>query len=173
MATEALALTRLTTDYVVEEDRLCLRGESEAGQRVTVWLTARMMSVLVPRLVAWLEGQTAGQPMADLRQTMAQEAAVATHEAQAPVAPTSLADAFLTRSIDIVTAEDAMRLVFKDGEGDEARKVQVPFLATELRQWLAIVLAAYETAGWSMTVWPEWMREVRKPQASGQRVNLH
>ncbi|NBN77622.1 hypothetical protein GWI72_04995 [Microvirga tunisiensis] len=173
MAADALALTRLTTEYVVEEDRLCLRGETAGGDRVTVWLTARMLGVLVPRLIAWLEGQTSGQPLADLRQSMAQEAAVATHEAQPPVAPTPAADAFLTRSIDIVTAEDAMRLVFKEQETAEARKVQVPFLATELRQWLAIVMAACQTAGWPMTIWPDWLREAARPPAPRPAARLH
>lgn len=173
MASKALDLSRLTTEYVVEEDRICLSGESEAGEKALVWLTARMLGVLIPRLVAWLEGQTAGQPMADLRQTMAQEAAMSSHTAQAPVAPASSTSAFLTRSIDIVTAEDAMRLVFKEQETGDAQMVQVPFLATELRQWLGIIMAAYETAGWPLDVWPEWMQETKRVQSQPVRVNLH
>lgn len=173
-----LTLTRLTTEYSVEEDRLCLRGEDETGRTVIIWLTARMLRVLTPRLTGWLERQTANQPLADVRQTMAQEAAVASHAAQPPVAAALDGNAFLTRSIDIITADDAMRLVFKAQDGsagatDTALAAEIPFLAEELRQWLAIVMAASDTAGWPSDIWPDWMREARRPAQAAPRLKLH
>lgn len=173
-----LSLIRLTTEYSIEEDRLCLRGEDETGRKVVIWLTARMLRVLTPRLTAWLERQTANQPLADVRQTMAQEAAVAGHAAQPPVTAALDGNAFLARSIDIATADDAMRLVFKAGDGtaettETIRAAEIPFLAEELRQWLAIVMAASDTAGWPADIWPDWMREARRPAQAAPRLNLH
>lgn len=40
------ALQRATTEYVEEEDRICLSGELATGDTMTLWLTRRILDRL-------------------------------------------------------------------------------------------------------------------------------
>lgn len=50
------ALQRMTTDYIVQEDRIRVTGECAGGGVLVLWLTQRLLVRLVPPLCRWLEG---------------------------------------------------------------------------------------------------------------------
>jgi hypothetical protein len=160
-------LQRVTTQYVVTEDRLRLSGETAAGQTVVLWLTQRMLNMLVPRLTRWLE-QNGGDA---LLQEFAQQAAEASLGAEPPVSASQAVRGGCVTSVDIGTGPDGAVLVLKPEAEDQG--VRMPLTTDALRQWLSIVRAQYVIGGWPTTVWPAWMDEAQlaRPQTMG--VALH
>ncbi|ADG11970.1 hypothetical protein B7G68_18140 [Caulobacter segnis] len=156
-------LHRVTTQYVVTEDRLRLSGETAGGETVVLWLTQRMLNMLIPRLTGWLE-QNGGDA---LLQEFAQQAAEASLGAEPPVPASQAAPGGCVTSVDIGTGPDGAVLIFKP-ETDE-QGVRLPLTTDALRQWLAIVRAQYVIGGWPTSVWPAWMDEAQlaRPQTTG------
>ncbi len=157
---DAPELQRVTTQYVINEDRIRLSGETAKGDTLVLWLTQRMLSILIPRLVGWLEQQGGDA----LLQEFAQQAAEAALGAEPPVAAQTSGGC--VTSIDIATGPDGVVLVFKP-EGERGASLA---LATDaLRQWLAIVRSQYVIGEWPTAIWPSWMDETQlaPPPAGG------
>lgn len=156
-------LQRVTTQYVVTEDRIRLSGETADGRTMVLWLTQRMLNLLIPRLTGWLE-QNGGDA---LLQEFAQQAAEASLGVEPPVPAGQDAPGGCVTSVDIGTGPDGTVLVFKPENDD--RGVRLPLATDALRQWLSIVRAQYVIGGWPTGVWPAWMDEtqIAQPQASG------
>lgn len=167
----ALALQRITTQYVPQEDRLRLAGEGPAQQVVVLWLTQRLLGRLVPHLCGWLEQQSAAsvpQSLQAVQQSFAQQAAMAAlhHSAQAPVQVPQAQPAAegttphsgqVVQAVDITPVGDAaLQLGFKDGAGRV--QAQLRLEALPLRQWLVIVQAQYAAADWPTPNWPQWLQ---------------
>jgi ABC-type transporter Mla MlaB component len=149
------ALQRITTEYSEAEDRLRLTGELAAGEVLTLWLTQRLLSRLVPHLTAWLEQQTGNAPLAEVRQEMAQQKASSELEPQASVRVDAQAQGVLIHSVDLKAAKVSLSLVFKDATGQEVARLQLQ--SKPLRQWLGIVHGQYNKAQWPTGVWPVWV----------------
>lgn len=96
-------LTQLTTDYSIEEDRLCLTGRDEAGGIYILWLTRRLADRLFHTSVDWLQKQKATYVGSNLVQTFEQEHAVSEIERQAPVSAStaSSSSTWLVNNIDV------------------------------------------------------------------------
>lgn len=166
-----LCLIRFTTRYVATEDRLCLAGVSGDEEPLSVWLTARALGRLVPRLLAWLgEGGTVkGEPASprlrlqqDLKQADAQHRAMALRAAARPVAPTAPAAVpWLVRSFSLASG----RVLTVEMRGSDGEAASVRFTQVALRQWLAILCRLYRRAGWALDVWPVWLLESTEPAA--------
>ena len=54
-----IKLQRLTTEYIVIEDRIRISGETRDSGPVVMWLTNRLAMRAVPQLLRWLEDQAA------------------------------------------------------------------------------------------------------------------
>ena len=54
-----IKLQRLTTEYIVIEDRMRISGETRDAGPVVMWLTNRLAMRVVPQLLRWLEDQAA------------------------------------------------------------------------------------------------------------------
>ena len=150
-----MELKRLTTEYVDVEDRIRLSGEGPDGGTVVMWLTQRFVNRLVPRLVQWLERQTATQPRGEVLQEFAQQAAVAALAPQAPVVAAKPERTLLVQALDVTTTKERVRFGFKANEQGEV-EARIGFDAQGLRQWLGIVQLQYRRADWPTTAWPEW-----------------
>ena len=161
---------KLSQVYDGIEDRILLLSEDGEGAICRLWLTQRMTSKVVLALVKWLGEQSANQlPQvpAETAQTWNQAAAVSQFIPSAPVevsvlspsmAPadpaSSVAAEGLVRSVDVQRSGESYMLIFHLGSEPTLAS---PFTAVELRQWLSILHGLYQTAGWSMEVWPSWM----------------
>jgi hypothetical protein len=170
-------LRRLTSEYVDFEDRIRLTGELEEGQRVTLWLTRRLLDRLVPYLVDWLERK--GQAPLDERsspvsapregaiQRFAQEAVRACMRPEPPVQACLAERTWLVRSVDLASNPGVVSLKFKGFLEIE----QVRFSPGEgvLRQWLGILHSLYGRAGWPQAVWPGWVG-APLPAVSGEQT---
>ena len=161
-------LLRVTTEYVVTEDRIRLSGATPDEQTVVLWLTQRMLNLLAPQLTGWLERQGAADSA--LMQEFAQQAAVAALTAEPAVQAASAEAAWCVVSVDIGTGPDGVSLIFKSD--DETRTARLALPTEALRQWLGIVRGQYVAGGWPTGAWPVWMDETNVA-APTQTAALH
>lgn len=190
-----LELQRITTEFIDSEDRIRLCGEVAPNQSVVLWLTKRLLDRLVPFLLNWLEqqmGVSAGigaDVRAEVVNSFAQQAALASMTNQPPVQAHTAQSAWLVHAVDVTVNEQTVRLTFKGpqatqpvAEGSEAlAQACVTMQAQPLRQWLGILHEQCLRAGWASasadhtsprSIWPEWMQK-RHTGSGGGVVLLH
>jgi len=162
-------LERITTCYVLPEDRVRITGSAALGEVQCVWLTQRMLGRLLPVLLQWLQGEDTDSLRTELVQSFALQAAKRAIEPLAPVPVKAAAASWLALSVDVARARQAVRMLFRGAQGQEAALIMEPKL---LRQWLAIVHDAYRKAQWPLHVWPAWVSDSALP-ARPQALSLH
>jgi hypothetical protein len=167
-------LQRITTEYVDTEDRIRLSGEVEENVSIVLWLTQRLLAQLITHLLGLIEKQSLDvvttdsanpAPASSLMQGFAQQAAQAELAPEVPVQAPESAQSWLVLEVDFsLNPEGALVLVFKRDAGkaaqqggEDARKATLTVEAKQLRQWLGIVHAQWQQAGWPLTFWPTWM----------------
>ncbi|MBO0346813.1 hypothetical protein [Roseibium limicola] len=159
-------LTRLTTEYHPEEDRIRISGLDRNEDVHVIWFTRRLCDLLIGEMVTRLrqDGPNAERDAfnfeEDLLQGFAQQKAEAGLEPSQKISAPASSEGWLCTSIDIQKPETATVLIFKSDK--VAITPNVGFGPVELRQWLSILRSCYETANWPMTVWPEWILEAKK-----------
>ncbi len=153
-----LTFTTFTTDYDPIEDRIRLVGRDAAGATAKVWLNFRMLQFLLPPLFAWFETMppTLSDSTARHEQQFRQSPAYAAITPQAPVVAAPSGAEWLAVSVDYTTNAGGLRLVFKEQAG--SAQAAIVFDHHEFRQWLGIVHQLWAAAGWSQTIWPQWIQ---------------
>jgi hypothetical protein len=146
-----LSFQRFTTQYSETEDRILLTGETGDGAPLVMALTQRMLLRLVPAVLAWLEGQAAGDAHRDILHGFAQQAATAELPPLPPVQARAESASWLVQTVDVQRGEDGMVLTFRAGPEQAGT-----------RQWLGIVYEGYLKSGWMPDVWPNWLKESRR-----------
>jgi hypothetical protein len=159
-----ITLQKITTVYVDKEDRIRLTGALQNGDTIVIWLTQRLLQLLVPSLSNWLQKSdtVAGAALGAEKdvQSFRQQAAKASIEKQPPVAPTGQSLIWVAVGVDYRSNNSQIHLIFK-GQNSEAASLDLPLAAC--RQWLSIVFDAYKLASWPMTAWPDWIAESAAP----------
>lgn len=185
-------LQRITIEYIEFEDRFRLTGEMKADSGetsepiessepsesiessevdesgkidvVTIWLTQRLLNLLLPILFEWLQDRSAvasKNPSGD-RQTneflqgFAQQAATEQIPQQPPVQSQADTLSWLVREVDIGRGPEGVKLSLKGHNGEEA---SLSLEQGQLRQWLSIVHNGWVRAEWPKTIWPSWILE--------------
>jgi hypothetical protein len=149
-------IDKLTQGYDAAEDRLFIDVRLSDGEERRLWLTQRLAGVLVQHLCGWLDDQLAATASGhhDTRlHAFEQQAAAAALNPETAVAPASRA--VLVHSVDLDRGSEAVRLTFR--AAGEATGPAMTLDATRLRQWLGILRALFEQAGWPTGVWPVWL----------------
>lgn len=170
-----IALQRITTEYIPEEDRLRLSAQGGAGEPVVIWLTQRVLRLMLPSLLGWLERQGGAVVSQTAVHSFVQQAARAQMQPVAPVARAAVETAlatgatWLVQAVDLIMADTAVQLVFRGAAGDSASLTLAP---TPLRQWLSILHEHDRKAEWLLPVWPVWLSEAGQALADGPLV-LH
>lgn len=163
-----IALQKITTVYVDKEDRIRLAGALLNGDTIIIWLTLRMLQLLVPSLTSWLQKSDtlAGAALGAEKdvQSFRQQAAKASIEKQPPVAATGQSLSWVAVGVDYRSNNTQIHLVFK-GQNTETASLDLPLEAC--RQWLSILFDAYKLADWPMGAWPDWVSESAKPPTTG------
>ena len=149
-------LTRITTEFSQAEDRIRIAGLTEGEQPVVIWLTRRMLGVLLPVLLQHLEGQFSEAPdeHRDVLQEFAQQAAREALGGVAPVAASQQDGSLLATTVDVTTLQDGIALTFRNAEEGGYR---LPLSGEALRQWVHILFETDRKAGWHLPQWPGWM----------------
>ena len=167
-------LLRITTQYIESEDRIRLVGETAPGQTVVLWLTQRLLGRLLPHLFALLESLGDDDVSREVVQEFAQQVATGELVPQAPVRVESQSHVGLVQSVDVAVLRRGVRLAFKRAVADEEAETIVLMLQPQLlRQWLSILFAQFQKAGWQLEVWPKWMIRAQARQQSAGSNPLH
>lgn len=161
---------QMTTEYIAVEDRVRLSGKIQNDETVVLWLTQRLFVRVLPKLLQWLESQEAAVPQAAILSSFKQQAARATHTRQSPIRGNSASLTWLVHAVDIAKSPHALQLTFK---GTDNQKIRLTMAIKPLRQWLNIVFDTCLKAGWSMDIWPEWMKESATPAPPQPQMKLH
>lgn len=162
-APTAVALQRLTTEYVEVEDRLRIAGETTDGQTVVLWMTQRLMLRLVPALLKWLQPEDMQQHAQLARQEFAQDEARSRLAPQPAVSASAPIAHSRVDTVDVTLAPTWVQLTF---HGDALHApASLVMQAVPLRQWLGIVHQQFVRAQWPLHVWPAWMDGHRRGTA--------
>lgn len=165
---------KFTTRYDEYQDRICVDGQTAAGQVTTLWLTYRLLRRLLPVLLEIITPAPGADPNAatlaawelnTARARQKPQKAVVRPPARIPAVagkPTALStqqpSGWLVQSIDLKSLPTRTLLVFRTAVSEE--EATFAFGADHLRQWLAIVYGQWQVAGWSLEVWPAWVKGV-------------
>ena len=167
------ALRKFTTDYILPEDRIRLRGEISDEATSTLWLPRPLLNLFMPHLIKLLDSDTGktnldsdtGRPNKEkidsrinsVVQKFAQEKAISELKPQPAVQPQSLNDEWLVHTVDITKVGDGIRIVLKADAALNISHVCITFNQDQMRQWLHIVRTQYRQAGWMFEAWPDWL----------------
>lgn len=185
-----IELRNMTINYIAAEDRLQLdaalmpvnkdqahdqmeKGDDQSkdsNQRVRLWLTRRLMDLLIKQVIETLEvaaGPAAAIPN-DLRQSIAQTKAERQKERATPVKAGPSDPAWLVTKAQIRRTNQGVRLVLAGYDNQQA----ILYLQhVILRQWLGILQTAYRRADWSLDAFPDWMTEAPTTAPKGILLN--
>jgi hypothetical protein len=177
-------LQRLTVTYVADQDRLRLAGALEQQDPVVLWLSRRLLTLMLPELLAWLSLQSStGEKDLHARQAVSQPRSeeaellsfrqAASQLNQLP-AQTVRAEQpsyeQLVTTLEISRQPQTFTLIFPLLD---AEKVAVTFNRTTLAQWLALLYKKTVEAEWGLTVWPDWFCQAQQKRAQDFGVELH
>lgn len=157
-------LQRVTTEYVPAEDRVRLAGVTDDSRPAIVWLTRRMLVVLLPVLFDRLDAQfaTVLPEHREALQEFAQQAARDSLESSEPVQVAQECDVLLPTDANVSNTENGVVvLTFRDQSGGA---FTLPLASEVLRQWLQILYRAERKADWQL-VWPAWLTGESDPFA--------
>lgn len=152
---------QVRSEYVSVEDRLRLTCELDSGETVNLWLTMRLSTRLVARLLGWLEAQLRADNslQADVAQAVAQLSAQKdpAGAAKSQVHPDKAYDGWLVTKIDVATHDKVVVMTFRT-DSPYTPKIQLGFEAVALRKWLGMLCKQWDVAEWPKGVWPEWLQ---------------
>ena len=171
-------LQRITSEYIESEDRIRLTGLNEAELTQSLWLTQRLLVKLLAHFLNWLEqeapevtGRSAIESTAkSVLQGIAQQSASQELTQQPAVTPSLDSNTWLVTEVDISSADEAVSLVFKSADGQQA---ELGFSVQQLRQWLGIIHSLWRQAQWPMALWPDWMDEEQQLESGETNSPLH
>lgn len=175
---------KLTTRYDEYQDRICVDGQTAHGEVVTLWLTYRLLQRLMPLLLEVITPLPGTAPDVDLlaawelskaRAQQKPQKAVERPPVQVPsgvgeTMASSAAPIWLVESVDLKGSPALTSMVFRTGTGEA---VTIAFSVEQLRQWVAIVYGHWQIAGWSLTVWPDWIKGVAETPGQDTGTLVH
>lgn len=190
-----LTLQRITSEYVATEDRFRLSGITDTGGEVSYWITQRLLQRLLNFLLDWLEShreELERQAASDMLGPMVTKPVKRSAQAEAKVSqvpeeadesdeadeagkeesPEEEQDdaAELLFEADIRIAPNRITVVFKPRNSEHA---QLSLQLDEAWQWVAILHTLWRRAEWNLSVWPDWIEEVKAPHPSKSLGYLH
>lgn len=174
-----MRLERVTTQYDSAQDRFRVLGSTPDGDTLALWLTQRLFIRVIRFLLEWLEEESADSAkvihddnpqVKSSLQNFAQQGASSSMQTTKPVEPKAETQSYLMAEVDIRKSEQHIVLVFKLPEDSLA---EVPFEATQLRQWLHIIYSQWQSAEWPLDVWPLWMRQAEEIGQDSSSASFH
>ena len=160
-------LGRITTQYIDNEDRIRVLGESSEDTICEIWLTHRLMDRLVENLLSNVKSEGAADKALQVFQ---QEVASSSLPKQSPVEKDNHLVSWLAIAIDINKDNENIGLIFKS---EKLNSASISFQTIELRQWLSIIYKTYKQAGWSLEIWPEWFKESNEVSEADDKYSVH
>ena len=173
-----ITLQRITSEYIESEDRIRLTATTGARETLILWITQRLLIRLIGHFLKWLDKEApevarssaVGSEAKSALQGMAQQSAAAKLQEQSAVTATSDSATLLVKEIDIKMSEEAVLLVFKCDDGQNA---ELSFTVQQLRQWLGMIHRLWRMAEWPVSIWPDWMDDNQQPDSVDADSPVH
>lgn len=168
------AITRLTTAYDPDEDRVALNCETGSGAALSFWLTRRLADRLLAALFDLAGAIDAGPSVPAIAEPFWRAQTQSTVQDAMlplpPVAPAASTGQHLLKAVRIEPQPQVVSLVFQTATAPDAT-LALPL--AQLLQWLKILHSNYQAAGWAYDGWPEWFLDVNRPPAAAAAIVLH
>jgi hypothetical protein len=164
------SLHKFTTQYIDIEDRIRVSGVTIEGDTLSLWLTHRLLTQLVPTLCHCIERHSSiGQLQPDSPTPPArlalQQQVIQEFEQQAASSNIKPANRVQTSAespmllIDEATVELTPSGVnIQLGCSPKNQIVCIAFQPDTLRQWIGILFNAYSQSRWTKDIWPNWLK---------------
>lgn len=143
-------VVRVSTTYVPQQDRLRLAAETSEGDVLVLWLTQRMLRLVLKPLGGFF-GQNAPRTRKEqVRQSYVDLMDKVSRKAGTPVRPEADSPGWLVEKVDVATTGAVAELTFW-GEGAPRARFEVDTVS--LRRWLEVVQRKADKGGWPRQMW--------------------
>tara|TARA_B100001250_G_C19731284_1_gene758628 strand:- start:57 stop:572 length:516 start_codon:yes stop_codon:yes gene_type:complete len=155
-------LKRITSEYIVAEDRIRIAALTEANKTLILWFTMRMMRHVITHCLTLLSKRSPeirkpsleDERSHDAIQSLVQRSAQQELPPEKAVSTNESSPNYLIEEVDLTHNAKGLIMILKK-EGTASSKI---FLTNQqLRQWLAMIYTLWQKADWPMTLWPEWI----------------
>jgi len=143
---------RVSTVYVPAQDRFRLAAEMEDGQVHAMWLTQRLLRLLIEPLSRHLQQTLPRTPREQVKRTYVELMEKVGRKSAAPIAAAAPSAEWLIDAVNVSFKEPAVHLLFKGEDGHEA---VMEIDAIKLRVWMGLLHRKSLKAGWPGQLWPE------------------
>lgn len=155
-----MQIKTITTEYVLDEDRIRLSVADPEDHKRTLWLTRRLSERIIPACLKRLSLETGSSEEVTSSQVYAQLEARLYKKPAVTVMPDKDQPEFLITQVQLNLNESgACTLSFIDAQGESATLV---LSAQEMRQWLEVLKLAFVKGEWRLDIWPAWLTEARQ-----------
>ena len=158
-------LKTFTTNFDPEEDRIRLDCSLVIDKQVQIYFTNRLSKLFITELVNQIN------KIADTKSlhNLVHDFSVSSRDKGSPVVifPED-AEQWLTKSIDFVQLDDAVRIIFKDNEHNAVHLEGDELL---LRNVLDIFYKIFKAARWDTNVFPNWADNKKTDNSSSLVVH--
>ena len=155
-----MRIKTITTEYVLDEDRIRLSVADTDGHKRTLWLTRRLSERIIPACLKRLPLNAGNPEEVPAAQVYAQFEARLYKKPAHMVQPDKDQPEFLITQLQMNRNDSGTyTLSFNDAQGESAVLV---LSAQEMRQWLEVLKFAFVKGEWRMDIWPAWLPEVRQ-----------
>ena len=155
-----MRIKTITTEYVLDEDRIRLSVADPDDHKRTLWLTRRLSERIIPACLNRLPLDAGSPEEVPAAQVYAQLEARLYKKPAPTVQPDKDQPEFLITQVKMNRNDSGTyTLSFDDAQGESAVLV---LSAQEMRQWLEVLKLAFVKGEWRMDIWPAWLTEVRQ-----------
>ena len=155
-----MQIKTITTEYVLDEDRIRLSVADANDNKRTLWLTRRLSERIVPACLRRLPNAEGNADEVSSAQVYAQLEARLYKKPAPTVLPDKDQPEYLIKEVQMNRADNGTyTLSFNNAQGESAVLV---LSAQEMRQWLEVIKLAFVKGEWRMDIWPAWLTEVRQ-----------
>lgn len=151
-ATSLPHVKRVSTLYIAAQDRFRLSAEMEDGQVHAMWLTQRMLRLLLEPLAPHLQQTQAKTPREKVRRSYVALMEKVAGKGGPPLSTAPVAEEWLISAIDVGFNGGAVRMLF---QGEGGREAAMEIHAIKLRMWLGVLHRKSLKAGWPEQIWPQ------------------
>ena len=155
-----MQIKTITTEYVLEEDRIRLSVADPDFNKRTLWLTRRLSERIIPACLSKLTLEVGSPEEVPSAQVYAQLEARLYKKPAQMVQPNKDQPEFLITQVQMNRSNNGTyTMSFNDTKGDSA---VIVLSGQEMRQWLEVLTLAFVKGEWRMDIWPTWLTEVRQ-----------
>ena len=154
-----MKIKAITTEYVLDEDRIRLSVVDLDQNKRTLWLTRRLAERIIPACLNRLPSYAGSPEEFPAAQVYAQLEARLHKKPASTVHADKDQQEFLITQVQMNRKDNGTYILsFNDGQGESSVLV---LSAQEMRQWLEVLKLAFVKGEWRMDIWPAWLTEVR------------